>query len=187
MFILYLNVYETGMSSCPHPGTECLTPASSDGSFMTLSLWIFVVFILLCFTSDYFVLQTFVDNFHAAKEALSVATAQAAEKAASSVRDFAQKSFRLSMDVKLKAPLIIIPESSTSYNALVVDLGLITVGNSFSLLLAEGFSLPAVVEKMEVKLTQLKLSRYESQPGTVHCNKAQSANAGYKHVQLLMN
>lgn len=104
-------------------------------------------------------LKMFVDNFQTAKEALSAATAQAAEKAASSVRGFAQKSFRLSMDIKLKAPLIIIPQSSTSHNAVLVDLGLITVGNSFSLLQAEGFSLPAVVENMDVKLTQLKLYR----------------------------
>ncbi|XP_061878990.1 intermembrane lipid transfer protein VPS13C isoform X1 [Entelurus aequoreus] len=104
-------------------------------------------------------LLMFVDNFQTAKEALSSATAQAAEKAASSVRDFAQKSFRLSMDIKLKAPLIIIPQSSTSQNAVVVDLGLIKVSNSFSLLPAEGFSLPAVVDKMDVRLTQLKLSR----------------------------
>uniref|UniRef100_A0A3Q3JJ33 Vacuolar protein sorting 13 homolog C n=1 Tax=Monopterus albus TaxID=43700 RepID=A0A3Q3JJ33_MONAL len=100
-------------------------------------------------------LLMFVDNF---QEALSAATAQAAEKAASSVRDFAQKSFRLSMDIKLKAPLIIIPQSSTSHNVVVVDLGLITVGNSFSLLPHEDFSLPAVVEKMELKLAQLKFS-----------------------------
>ncbi|XP_038556520.1 vacuolar protein sorting-associated protein 13C isoform X2 [Micropterus salmoides] len=104
-------------------------------------------------------LLMFIDNFQTAKEALSAATAQAAEKAASRVRGFAQKSFRLSMDIKLKAPLIIIPQSSTSHNAVVADLGLITVGNSFSLLPAEGFCLPAVVEKMDIKLTQLKLSR----------------------------
>ncbi|XP_049911811.1 intermembrane lipid transfer protein VPS13C-like, partial [Epinephelus moara] len=104
-------------------------------------------------------LLMFIDNFQTAKEALSAATAQAAEKAASSVRGFAQKSFRLSMDIKLKAPLIIVPQSSTSENAVMVDLGLITVGNSFSLLPAEGFSLPAVMEKMDVRLTQLKLSR----------------------------
>ncbi|XP_059386006.1 intermembrane lipid transfer protein VPS13C isoform X3 [Carassius carassius] len=105
--------------------------------------------------------EMFVDNFQTAKEALSAATAQAAEKAASSVRDFAQKSFRLAMDVRLKAPLIIIPQSSTSHNAFMVDLGLITVGNSFSLLAAEGFPLPAVLETMDVKLTQLKLSRID--------------------------
>uniref|UniRef100_A0A673C0P7 Vacuolar protein sorting 13 homolog C n=1 Tax=Sphaeramia orbicularis TaxID=375764 RepID=A0A673C0P7_9TELE len=104
-------------------------------------------------------LLMFIDNFQTAKQALSAATAQAAEKAASSVRDFAQKSFRLSTDIKLKAPLIIIPQSSISQNAVMVDLGLITVGNSFCLHPTEGFDLPAVVEKMEVKLTQLKLSR----------------------------
>ncbi|KAG7327785.1 hypothetical protein KOW79_009391 [Hemibagrus wyckioides] len=104
-------------------------------------------------------LLTFVDNFQAAKEAISIATAQAAEKAAASVKDFALKSFRLSMDIKLKAPLIIIPESSMSHNAFVVDLGLITMSNTFSLTPAEGFPLPAVVETMDVKLTHLKLSR----------------------------
>uniref|UniRef100_A0A3B3DS88 Vacuolar protein sorting 13 homolog C n=1 Tax=Oryzias melastigma TaxID=30732 RepID=A0A3B3DS88_ORYME len=99
----------------------------------------------------------FVDNFQTAKEALSAATAQAAEKAASSVRDFAQKSFRLSMDIQLKAPLIIIPQSSKSQNAMVVDLGLITVANAFTLLPDQGLPVPAVVEKMDVQLTQLKL------------------------------
>ncbi|KAM6942753.1 intermembrane lipid transfer protein VPS13C [Xenentodon cancila] len=103
--------------------------------------------------------EMFVDNFQTAKEALSAATAQAAEKAASSVRDFAQKSFRLSMDVRLKAPVIIVPQSSSSHDAVVVDLGLITVGNSFALLPAEDVPLPVVVEKMDVKLTQLKLCR----------------------------
>ncbi|XP_046898786.1 vacuolar protein sorting-associated protein 13C isoform X4 [Hypomesus transpacificus] len=111
-------------------------------------------------------LLRFVDNFQTAKEALSAATAQAAEKAASSVRDFAQKSFRLSMDIRLKAPLIIIPQSSDSHNAFVVDLGLITVGNSFSLMSAEGLPLPAVVEKMDVKLTHLKLSRTSLKQGS---------------------
>uniref|UniRef100_A0AAY5L059 Vacuolar protein sorting 13 homolog C n=1 Tax=Esox lucius TaxID=8010 RepID=A0AAY5L059_ESOLU len=111
-------------------------------------------------------LLTFVDNFQTAKEAVSAATAQAAERAASSVRDFAQKSFRLSMDIRLKAPLIIIPQSSTSHNALVVDLGLITVGNSFSLVTAPGFPLPAVLEEMHVNLTQLKLSRTTLKQGS---------------------
>ncbi|KAM4744636.1 intermembrane lipid transfer protein VPS13C isoform 3-T3 [Anableps anableps] len=104
-------------------------------------------------------LLMFIDNFQTAKEALSAATSQAAERAASSVRDFAQKSFRLSMDIRLKAPLIIIPQSSTSQNALVVDLGLITVENSFALRSGEGLPLPAVVEKMDIRLTQLKLCR----------------------------
>lgn len=94
-----------------------------------------------------------------AREALSAATAQAAEKAASSVRDFAQKSFRLSMDINLKAPLIIVPQSSISRNALVMDLGLIKVGNSFSPLPIDGCPLPAIIDNMDIQLSQLKLSR----------------------------
>lgn len=140
------------------PGSECVTSAPSWRFCLSLGHLMRDDVVSLM---SVFLLQMFVDNFQTAKEALSAATAQAAEKAASSVRGLAQKSFRLSMDIKLKAPLIIVPQSSTSHNAVVVDLGLITVGNSFSLLPAEGFSLPAVVEKMEVKLTQLKLSRYQ--------------------------
>ncbi|KAK9971624.1 hypothetical protein ABG768_024979 [Culter alburnus] len=129
------------------------------GCIQIVYLHKFLMSLLDSFSYQYSADEMFVDNFQTAKEALSAATAQAAEKAASSVRDFAQKSFRLAMDIRLKAPLIIIPQSSTSYNAFVVDLGLITVGNSFSLLAAEGFPLPAVLETMDVKLTQLKLSR----------------------------
>ncbi|XP_062405510.1 intermembrane lipid transfer protein VPS13C isoform X2 [Sardina pilchardus] len=104
-------------------------------------------------------LLIFVDNFQAAKSALTAATSQAAEKAASSMKEFAEKSFRLSMDVKLKAPLIIIPQSSTSHNALLVDLGLITVSNCFSLVPANEGPFPPLLETMEIKLTQLKLVR----------------------------
>ncbi|XP_051757759.1 intermembrane lipid transfer protein VPS13C isoform X4 [Ctenopharyngodon idella] len=129
------------------------------GCIQIVYLHKFLMSLLDSFSYQYSADEMFVDNFQTAKEALSAATAQAAEKAASSVRDFAQKSFRLAMDIRLKAPLIIIPQSSTSYNAFVVDLGLITVGNSFSLLASEGFPLPAVLETMDVKLTQLKLSR----------------------------
>uniref|UniRef100_A0A8C9TBJ3 Vacuolar protein sorting 13 homolog C n=1 Tax=Scleropages formosus TaxID=113540 RepID=A0A8C9TBJ3_SCLFO len=142
-----------------YPGAtegESYTDTSKVDGKVTLRLGCIQVVYLHKFLMS---LLKFVDNFQTAKEALSAATAQAAEKAASSVRDFAQKSFRLSMDIRLKAPVIIIPESSVSHNAVEVDLGLITVSNSFSLMSAEGFPLPAVVERMEVKLTQLKLSR----------------------------
>lgn len=94
-----------------------------------------------------------------AKEALSAATVQAAEKAATSVRDLAQRSFRLSLDIHLKAPVILIPQSSVSHNAVIIDLGLIRVQNRFTLVLAEGSSLPPVMDRMDVQLTKLKMAR----------------------------
>ncbi|XP_075432218.1 intermembrane lipid transfer protein VPS13C isoform X2 [Ascaphus truei] len=111
-------------------------------------------------------LLNFLNNFQAAKEALSTATAQAAEKAASSMKDFAQKSFRLSMDIDLKAPVIIIPQSSISTNAIIADLGLIRVQNRFSLVPGVSCPLPPVIDKMDIQLTQLQLSRSILQSGS---------------------
>ncbi|XP_054859061.1 intermembrane lipid transfer protein VPS13C isoform X2 [Eublepharis macularius] len=110
-------------------------------------------------------LLNFLNNFQMATEALSTATVQAAEKAATSVRDLAQRSFRLSVDIHLKAPVVLIPQSSVSYNVVVIDLGLIRVQNTFSLVSAEGCSLPPVMDKMDVQLTKLKMSRSCLQPG----------------------
>uniref|UniRef100_A0A8C3KV56 Vacuolar protein sorting 13 homolog C n=1 Tax=Chrysolophus pictus TaxID=9089 RepID=A0A8C3KV56_CHRPC len=113
-------------------------------------------------------LLIFLNNFQTAKEALSAATAQAAEKAATSVKDLAQRSFRLAMDIHLKAPVIVIPQSSVSFNAIVVDLGLIKVQNQFSLVSPEGSLLPPVIDKMDVQLTKLKLSRTTMETGLSH-------------------
>uniref|UniRef100_A0A8D0WK37 Vacuolar protein sorting 13 homolog C n=1 Tax=Sus scrofa TaxID=9823 RepID=A0A8D0WK37_PIG len=113
-------------------------------------------------------LLSFLNNFQTAKEALSAATAQAAEKAATSVKDLAQRSFRVSINVDLKAPVIIIPQSSVSTNAVVVDLGLIRVQNQFSLVSGEDYSDPPVIDRMDVQLTKLKLSRTVIQPGSCH-------------------
>ena len=104
--------------------------------------------------------QNFLNNFQTAKEALSTATVQAAERAASSMKDLAEKSFRLLMDINLKAPVIIIPQSSVSPNAVIADLGLIKVENKFSIVSMDT-SLPPVIDKMDIQLTQLKLSRYK--------------------------
>uniref|UniRef100_A0A803T771 Vacuolar protein sorting 13 homolog C n=1 Tax=Anolis carolinensis TaxID=28377 RepID=A0A803T771_ANOCA len=110
-------------------------------------------------------LLNFLGSFQVAKEALSAATEKAAERAATSVRDLAQRSFRLAMDIDLKAPVIFVPQSSVSFNAVVVDLGLIKVQNKFSLVPAKDCPLPPVVDRMEVQLTQLKMARTILQPG----------------------
>ncbi|KAJ7311291.1 hypothetical protein JRQ81_006907 [Phrynocephalus forsythii] len=111
-------------------------------------------------------LLNFLDNFQTATEALSAATAEAAEKAATSMRDLAQRSFRLAMDIHLKAPVVLIPQSSVSSNAVVIDLGLIRVQNKFSLAQEKDCPLPPVMDKMDIQLTQLKLLRTTLKPGS---------------------
>ncbi|XP_077329347.1 intermembrane lipid transfer protein VPS13C isoform X3 [Lithobates pipiens] len=108
----------------------------------------------------------FFNTFQTAKEAVSTATAQAAEIAASSMKDLAQKSFRLAMDIDLKAPVIHIPQSSVSNNVIIADLGFIKVQNKFTLVQDISCPLPPVIDKMDVQLTELKLLRTALQDGS---------------------
>ncbi|XP_057258116.1 intermembrane lipid transfer protein VPS13A isoform X6 [Pezoporus wallicus] len=102
----------------------------------------------------------FVNNFQAAKEALTEATVQAAEKAATGVKELAERSSRLALDINIKAPVVIVPQSAMSTNVLVADLGLITVKNRFFISKTKTqYNLPPVVDSMTVKLSELKLYR----------------------------
>lgn len=120
--------------------------------------------LVLCLNFSFCTLypQNFLNNFQTAKEALSAATAQAAEKAATSVKDLAQRSFRVSINIDLKAPVIVIPQSSISTNAVVVDLGLIRVQNHFSLVSGEDYLNPPVINKIRMP----ELFRKQSQKTT---------------------
>uniref|UniRef100_A0A663N328 Vacuolar protein sorting 13 homolog A n=1 Tax=Athene cunicularia TaxID=194338 RepID=A0A663N328_ATHCN len=102
----------------------------------------------------------FINNFQAAKEALTEATVQAAEKAATGVKELAERSSRLALDINIKAPVVIVPQSAMSANVLVADLGLITVKNQFFIAKTKTwYNLPPVVDSMTVKLSELKLYR----------------------------
>ncbi|XP_030422004.1 vacuolar protein sorting-associated protein 13A isoform X1 [Gopherus evgoodei] len=101
----------------------------------------------------------FINNFQAAKEAITEATVQAAEKAATGVKELAQRSSRMALDINIKAPVIIVPQSADSTNVLVADFGLITVKNQFSVKTKAQCSLPPVIDSMTVKLSELKLYR----------------------------
>uniref|UniRef100_A0A8D2N9L0 Vacuolar protein sorting 13 homolog A n=1 Tax=Zonotrichia albicollis TaxID=44394 RepID=A0A8D2N9L0_ZONAL len=104
----------------------------------------------------------FINNFQAAKEALTEATVRTAEKAATGVKGLAERSSRLALDINIKAPVVIIPQSAMSANVLVADLGLITVKNQFFIAKTKiRCTLPPVIDSMTVKLSELKLSYYE--------------------------
>uniref|UniRef100_A0ACB8E5K2 Vacuolar protein sorting-associated protein 13C n=1 Tax=Sphaerodactylus townsendi TaxID=933632 RepID=A0ACB8E5K2_9SAUR len=151
------EVFRFAMSLYPEAteGEAYMDMSKVDGNMSLKVGCIQIVYLHNFFMS----LLNFLNHFQAAKEALSAATAQAAEKAASSMKDFAQKSFRLCMDINLKAPVIVVPQSSVSHDVLVADLGLITVKNEFKLVSGGESPLPPVIDKMDVQLTQLKISR----------------------------
>ena len=75
-------------------------------------------------------------------------------------QEFSAKAPRVKLDIHLKAPIIIVPQKSTSANALVVDLGKLTLANKFQP--TEGRSsdgTPAILDNMKIELAALKISR----------------------------
>lgn len=104
--------------------------------------------------------QAFINNFQEAKEALAEVTVQAAEKAASGVKELSERSTRIALNVHFNAPLIFMPQSSTSTNVIVADLGRLSVRNRFAKQpYKSNAAIPPVVDIMAVKLTDLKMYR----------------------------
>ena len=84
-----------------------------------------------------------------------------AEYTQDAVSNLQETASRLSLAVTMNAPIIFVPQNSKSLTVLMVDLGNLTVGNKFEMpgqRSANG--VPAVLERMNVTLTNLKVSRY---------------------------
>lgn len=108
-------------------------------------------------------LQAFINNFQEAKEALAEVTVHAAEKAASGVKGLAERSTRIALNVHFNAPVIFLPQSSSSINVIVADLGRLSVKNRFDKKPFKSDSkIPPVVDIMTVKLSDLKMYRSEA-------------------------
>lgn len=91
-------------------------------------------------------------------------TAQAAEKAATGVKELAERSSRIRLNVHFNAPVIFLPQSSSSSNVIVADLGLLSVKNCFAKQPSKSVvKIPPVVDIMSVRLTNLKMYRSETE------------------------
>uniref|UniRef100_A0A8I3WA77 Vacuolar protein sorting 13 homolog A n=1 Tax=Callithrix jacchus TaxID=9483 RepID=A0A8I3WA77_CALJA len=103
----------------------------------------------------------FIDNFQAAKQALAEATVQAAGMAATGVKELAQRSSRMALDIHVKAPVVVIPQSPVSKNVFVADFGLITMTNTFHMITESESSPPPVIDLITIKLSKMRLYRSE--------------------------
>ncbi|XP_010976374.1 intermembrane lipid transfer protein VPS13A isoform X3 [Camelus dromedarius] len=101
----------------------------------------------------------FIDNFQAGKQALAEATVQAAGRAATGVKELAQRSSRMALDVNIKAPVVVIPQSPVSENVFVADFGLITMTNTFHVITDSQTNPPPIIDLITVKLSEMRLYR----------------------------
>ncbi|XP_051822615.1 intermembrane lipid transfer protein VPS13A [Antechinus flavipes] len=102
--------------------------------------------------------MAFINNFQRAKEALTEATVQATG-IAGGVKELAKRSSRMSLDIHIKAPVVVIPQSSASINVLVADFGLITMKNKFYIVSKSHHNPPPVIDDITIKLSEMKLYR----------------------------
>ncbi|KAM8714231.1 hypothetical protein ACLKA7_014379 [Drosophila subpalustris] len=101
----------------------------------------------------------FLNKFQAAQKALSDASAAAAESARQNALDAYEKATRMKLNVRIKAPIIIIPVNSQSKNALALDLGLLELTNNTSEVPVPDMAERAVIDEIKLQLNDVKLTK----------------------------
>ncbi|CAH0605439.1 unnamed protein product [Chrysodeixis includens] len=100
----------------------------------------------------------FLNNFQTAQQAIIEASSQAADAARANVQTAYQNSTKLALKVRLAAPIIIIPENSRSLNAMLIDLGRMTMSNKFVDLPLTNVSNKVTVDEITLELEDMKVS-----------------------------
>lgn len=101
----------------------------------------------------------FLDHFQTAQERIKEASKAAAEAAKQSAVQAYEKATRIKMNIKIKAPIILVPVHSQSLEAIVVDLGNLVITNVINNLNVKSDYGPAVIDEMKVDLSDVKLSK----------------------------
>ncbi|XP_050293110.1 intermembrane lipid transfer protein Vps13 isoform X2 [Anthonomus grandis grandis] len=110
-------------------------------------------------------LLNFLNQFQAAQQAILEASEAAAQKAKENAKEMYQKATKISLNIRLRAPKILVPVSSQKMDALLLDLGVISISNKFLVMDTkneDGY--PAVVDDMKVALTDFKQSKVTLDP-----------------------
>ncbi|XP_013138688.1 PREDICTED: vacuolar protein sorting-associated protein 13C [Papilio polytes] len=103
----------------------------------------------------------FLNNFQTAQQAIIEASSQAADAARANVQTAYQNLTKLSLKVRLAAPIILVPENSASRRAVLVDLGRMTLNNKFVDLPVADVSNKVTVDELMLELEDMKLSCVE--------------------------
>lgn len=99
------------------------------------------------------------NNFQNARQSIITVSQAAAQNAKENMKSAYESAVKISLEVNLKAPIILVPVDSKSFEVLYIDLGEIALTNKFTVL-AEKNSVgnPAVIDELSAKLSNLKIS-----------------------------
>lgn len=105
-------------------------------------------------------MQSFLNNFQAAQKAVSDAGVAAAQTARMSAIEAYEKATRLKLNVRIKAPIILIPVDSNSMDALSLDLGMLELSNQISSIPVQGHTTDkAIVDEIKLQLKDMKITK----------------------------
>lgn len=103
-------------------------------------------------------LLAFINHFQAAKEALIEASSAAATAARENMQKVYVQATRILLDIEFQAPYIIVPQSSDSSDALIIDLGHFTLKNRFDLRNTRNeIGSPAIIDSISLNLQELRI------------------------------
>uniref|UniRef100_A0A182IQ42 Vacuolar protein sorting-associated protein 13 n=1 Tax=Anopheles atroparvus TaxID=41427 RepID=A0A182IQ42_ANOAO len=103
----------------------------------------------------------FLDNFQAAQQRIKDASAAAAEAARNNVVEAYTQATRMKLNIKVKAPIIIIPVDSRSLKAVAMDFGHLSITNNFRDISTDHQHGAAVIDEMKIELKDMKLAKVE--------------------------
>lgn len=101
----------------------------------------------------------FLDHFQTAQDRIKEASKAAAEAAKQSAVAAYEQATRIKLNIKIKAPIILVPVHSRSLEAIVIDLGNLKITNVINNLDVKSDHGPAVIDEMKVELSDVKLSK----------------------------
>lgn len=99
---------------------------NSDNMHITITMGCAKIVFLNLFVSS---VLDFLDNFQAAQQKIKDASAYGLEAAKSNVVEAYSQATRMKLNIKIKAPLVIVPIDSKTVEALAVDLGFLSITN----------------------------------------------------------
>lgn len=103
-------------------------------------------------------IMNYMSYFSGASEAIVFAGAKAADAAKQNVLDV-NKVTKVSLNVKVKAPIIIIPIDSQSNDAIVIDMGLLKANNVIKSTLCNECNNVVVIDEINLDLNDMKITR----------------------------
>ncbi|TDG48268.1 hypothetical protein AWZ03_005223 [Drosophila navojoa] len=104
-------------------------------------------------------LLNFSSHFQTAQDAFTNASAAAAQSAKQNAISAYEKATRMKLNIRIKAPVILVPVDSQSTDALAIDLGLLEMTNTTTETPVPSVDQYAVIDEIKLQLKDVKISK----------------------------